>query len=257
MKQILKLIRLKVKDILFPGIDFCLRKRTKLVKKYLKRGPIKTLDAGCGNGAFCFLCYKLGNSVTGIDLKADNIKKCLEYRDYKGASASKMKFMVFDIYNLLQLNETFDQILCFETLEHLIADKYILEVFNKLLNPVGILLLGVPNLNCWFYYGERVSSIEDGAHVRKGYTYPMLRDMLAAVGLEVISKDKYGGIFTRGVTALSRRLQDFFSLLKLPNPMKEAIGVLVFLLTNPFTYLDMLHKTEPMSIFIVAKKPAQ
>lgn len=248
-----KLIRLKIKDLLFPGIDFCLRKRLELVKKYLKAGPIKTLDAGCGNGAFAFLSYKLGNSVIGIDLNADNIRKCLEYRDYKGISEVEVKFMVFDIYNLLALNGSVDQILCFETLEHLKQDKYILELFAKLLSAQGILHLGVPNLKHPSYYGERVSSYEDGAHVRRGYTYAALEEMLTGFGLEVVKKDNYGGVFTAQVTALSRKIQDFFGV-KFPHPITEAVRVLFFLFFNPLTYLDSFLKSEPMSIYLIAKK---
>lgn len=255
MKQILESIRLKIKDLLFPGIDFCLRKRLKLVKKYLKAGPIKTLDVGCGNGAFCFLCYKLGNSVIGIDLNPDNIKRCLEYRDYKGVPASRVKFTVFNIYNLLELNETFEQIICFETLEHLIKDKYTLELFAKLLNPGGLLHLGVPNLNCPYYYGEKISLVENGLHVRKGYTYSTLRETLMGLGLEVVKEDKYGGLFTLSVTSLLRRLQVFCSFVKCSKLIKEITNVLAFLVLVPLTYLDIFSKREPISIYIMAKKP--
>lgn len=248
------MLRLKIKDLLFPGIDYLLRKRLRLVNGRLSSGAIKTLDAGCGNGAFSLLCYKLGNSVIGIDLDPDNIKRCLEYRDYKGISASKVKFSVFNIYELLELNETFEQILCFEALEHLLNDKYALELFAKLLSPGGLLHLGVPNLNCPYYYGEKISLMENGAHVRKGYTYAMLREMLMGFGLVVIKEDKYGGIFTRKVITFSWRLQSFSFFTKLSDPIKESINVLVFSVLNPFTYLDRFLNTEPMSIYIMAKK---
>lgn len=249
--------RLRIKGLLFPGIDFSLRKRLKLAKKYLKPGPIKTLEAGCGNGAFCLLCYKLGNSVLGIDLSADNIKRCLEYRDYKGISDTRLKFLVFNIYNLLESNEGFEQILCFETLEHLLRDKYALEIFAKLLNPGGVLHLGVPNLNSPSYYGEKVSLIENGMHVRKGYASLMLKEMLSSYGLEVVKVDKYGGTFTRRATALSRRLDDFCSFVKVSKPLKEIMGVLAFLFLNPLTYLDNFLNHESMSIYIIAKKCLQ
>ena len=51
-------VRLLIKDLLFPGFDILLRKRIKVAKKYLMPGVIKTLDAGCGNGAFSLECYK-------------------------------------------------------------------------------------------------------------------------------------------------------------------------------------------------------
>lgn len=165
-----------------------------------------------------------------------------------------MKFITFNIYELLELDEAFDQIICFETLEHLLKDKYVLGIFAKLLNHGGVLHLAVPNLNCPSYYGEKVSLMEDGAHVHKGYTYSMLGEMLMSFGLEVVKEDKYGGIFTRKVIILSRRLQNFPFFPKFSNPIKEVINVLVFLVLNPLTYLDRFLKTEPMSIYIVANK---
>lgn len=247
-------MRVIIKDLLFPGIDFCLRKRIKLAKKYLRTGSIKTLDAGCGNGAFCFLCYRLGNLVMGIDSNLDNIKRCIEYRDYKNIPNTKVKFMVLDIYNLLELNDTFDQILCFETLEHLLNDRYVLEVFTKLLKPGGIIHLGVPNIGCPDYYGEKISAFEGGSHVRKGYTYSIIEDMLKEFNLEIVKKDGYGGIFTRKVTGLRRRLEKFLPKKSL---IRESINVLLFLVLNPFTYLDKFSKSESMSIYIVAQKSIQ
>ncbi|MCM8792432.1 MAG: methyltransferase domain-containing protein [Candidatus Omnitrophica bacterium] len=250
----LNLIRLSFKEFLFPGMDFCLRKRLKLAKKYLLRGGYKTLDAGCGNGAFSFLCYKLGNSVLGIDINYLNIKKCLEFRDYRYISPSRLKFLVFDIYDILKLNETFDQIICFETLEHILRDRYILELFAKILNPNGIIHLGVPNLNCPYYYGEKISNTENGGHVRKGYDYFSIQQLIKGLGLDIIKLSGYGGIFTRKVTALSRRIQYNYVFKKSPVFLKHFLIFLWFSITYPLTYLDGLFKEEFMSIYIIFKK---
>lgn len=247
-------MRLKIKDLLFPGIDFLLRKRLRLVKKYLTEGEIKTLDVGCGNGAFCLLCYRLGNLVTGIDIDAGNIKRSLEYRDYKGISSSKVRFAIFNIYNLLELNQTFDQILCFETLEHLLNDQCALGVFAKLLNSGGVIHLGVPNLNCAFNLRTAISPTENGGHVRKGYTYAVLKEMLEGLGLKIVKENKYGGFFTRQVHTLYLRLQNLWIFKNFPKYINEVKNVLVFLCLNPFTYLDSFVEAEPISIYIMAKR---
>jgi|YelNatPaOPRAMG01_1025707.scaffolds.fasta_scaffold07962_2 SAM-dependent methyltransferase len=255
MKRFILLrLRLLIKDLLFPGIDFCLRKRLNLVKRYLKKGPIKTLDAGCGNGAFCFLCYRLGNEILGIDIKSENIKNCIEYRNYKGIPESKVRFAVFDIYNLFNINEKFDQIVCFETLEHLIRDREALDILTGLLKPYGFIHLGVPNFNCPHFYGERISSLEDGSHVRKGYTLQRLEEMMEEFNLKVIYKDYYGGLLTRKFTVVSRKLQDNFIFKNFPQFIKECILIWLFLIFYPFTYLDKFLKAEPMSIYICAQK---
>jgi len=247
-------IRLKIKDLLFSGIDFLLRKRLRVVKKYLMTGKIKTLDAGCGNGALCLLCYRLGNLVTGIDIDAGNIERCLEYRDYKNISSSKVRFAIFNIYNLLELNQTFDQILCFETLEHLLYDKRAIEVFVNLLNPGGVIHLGVPNLNCAFNLRTVISPAENGGHVRKGYTYTTLKEMLVSSGFKIVKEDRYGGFFTRQVYALYLRLQNLWIFKNFPKHVNEVKNVLAFLCLNPLTYLDSFVEAEPMSIYIMAKR---
>lgn len=247
-------LRIRVKDILFPGIDFLLRKRIRLVKKYLICGPVKTLDAGCGNGAFSLLCQSIGNTVLGIDIDSGNIKRALEYRDYKGIPDAKVKFMVYSIYNLLALNQGFDQILCFEALEHLLQDRRAIEIFAKLLNAGGVLHLGVPNLNCPFHSGAAISQIEDGAHVRKGYNRAALKKMLQDHGFKIVKSDNYGGIFTRSVYSLYLGLQNLSIFKGLPKTLNEAKNVLLYLCLNPFTYMDGLFKAKPMSIYIMAKK---
>ena len=246
--------RIRVKDFLFPGIDFLLRKRLRAIKKYLVLGPVQTLDAGCGNGAFSLLCQKLGNTVLGIDMDSGNIKRALEYRDYKGIPDAKVKFMVYNIYNLLELNQSFDQILCFEALEHLLHDRQAIEIFSKLLNPGGVIHIGVPNLNCPFHSQAAISKAEDGSHVRKGYTYSDLKNILEYFGLKTVKIDGYGGFFTRRVYSLFLKLQTLNLFKNLPTFMIEAVNVFVFLCLNPFTYFDILSRAQPMSIYIMAKK---
>ncbi len=250
-------VRLLIKDLLFPGPDILLRKRIKVAKKYLTSGAIKTLEAGCGNGAFSLECYKLGNSVIGIDINTGNINRSLEYRDYKGIPTSKLRFAVFNIYNLLELNQTFDQILCFEALEHLLYDKRAIEIFAKLLNSGGVLHLGVPNLNCPFHINGIISQIEDGGHVHRGYTYSILKQMCASYGLKIIREEAYGWFFTRQIYNITRQLFNISFIFKnFPRPLNVFRDVLIFLCLNPFTYLDnfLKIKTDPMSIYIIAKK---
>jgi len=104
-----KKIFLLTKKILFPGLDIGLRKRMKLAK-YFQVGDILTLDAGCGNGAFGFKAVKKGNRVIGVDFNEEKLKRCEEFRDYLKIDPSRCRFRVHNLYELLSLNEKFDQI---------------------------------------------------------------------------------------------------------------------------------------------------
>jgi hypothetical protein len=50
------------------------------------------------------------------------------------------------------------------------------------------------------------SGVEDGSHVRFGYSQARLREIAREVGLEVESEDFVSGFFSQKVTNLMRRL---------------------------------------------------
>ena len=92
------------------------------LRKYLRSGDCATLDAGCGNGAFSYYACSLGNSVLGINIDLEQVRKCEEFRDFLDLDRERCGFKVHNIYDVLSLGQKFDQIICFETLEHLKAD---------------------------------------------------------------------------------------------------------------------------------------
>ncbi len=52
--------------------------RWKWLKRHLQPGPLRTLDAGSGLGAFTMFAAKIGNESTGISLDAGNNQKARE-----------------------------------------------------------------------------------------------------------------------------------------------------------------------------------
>lgn len=176
----------------FPGTDLGIRKRMKLVRYFLA-GDISTLDAGCGNGAFSLAAYRLGNRVLGINLDADQVRKCTEFASFVGADMSRLSFRVWNIYDVLSLNQRFDQVICFETLEHLLFDQKIVNAFASVLNPGGVLRLCTPNREC-LVNDHDLSLSEDGRHVRIGYTHLELERLARLAGLEPIIRDVSGGL---------------------------------------------------------------
>lgn len=247
-------LRLLIKDLLFPGIDLVIRQRGKVLMKYLLPNR-RTLDAGCGNGYFCFMAYKHGNEVLGISIDEAQINRCIAFRDCKGYPADKVRFKVLNLYDLDKLNETFDQIICLETLEHILYDEKVLKLFYERLNDNGRLYLGVPNANRPWFFGGKVSQFEDGGHVRWGYTYEQLEEMLSKIGFRIIAEDKYGGGMTRRLVSISRRVHTWFEAIGFRDKkFSILLGVSFFLLFYPLTYFDAFLNEEPMSIFVVAQK---
>ena len=173
----MKKLNMLVKHLFFPGWDFGTRARRKLVRYFLS-GNISTLDAGCGNGAFSLAAYRLGNRVVGINMDRDQVRRCQEYGQYVGAAGGRLHFRVFNIYDLRNLNKTFDQDICFETLEHLMRDKEVVQIFSDCLAPGGRLHLCTPNLDCVFNGLKGISKTEDGGHVWVGYTHGELEGLM-------------------------------------------------------------------------------
>lgn len=248
------MLKLQVKRLLFPGFDIATRKRMKLCKHF-RKGDIDTLDIGCGNGAFTFYAYKFGNNVLGIDYNSENIKSCIEYRDYLKLDADHCRFMVFNIYELEKLNKKFDQVICFEVLEHLINDKESLRIIASILKSGGVIHITTPSSNRKQAFGEKISSIENGGHVRLGYIYETLERMLNDVNLKVLIKEQAVSMLSHKIEVFIARISSILS--KVFNRNKvilDFISIISFLIFYPLTYLDIVIPTKSFCIYVKAIK---
>lgn len=244
-----------IKKFLFPGLDISTRKRMKFTK-YFRFGDIETLDVGCGNGAFSFAAYRLGNKVLGIDFNKEKLRRTKEFRDYIGIDDARCEFKVWSVYDLLSLNEKFDQIICFETLEHIKDDLKVIDIFAKILKPGGLLHLCTPYANRKPYYGEIISEKEDGNHIRLGYTFEQFEEMLKNAGFEIVLKDWAVGLISQKLINLMNRI-DLRIMRNATDRQKDLIHLLLFLIFYPFTFLDNLLSREEkdyLNIYVLAKK---
>ncbi len=250
-------LRLLIKSLLFPGIDLNIRQRGRVLQEYLSAdGDHRTLDAGCGNGYFSIMAYERGSLVLGVSSDEEAIRRCIAFRDFREIPTERLRFQVLNLYDLGTLDEMYDQIICMETLEHIWDDEKVLRFFHRGLVEGGKLFLGVPNLNCPDFYGEKVSGVEDGGHVRKGYSYEQLEMMLQKIGFDVVARDEYGRGWSRRAIALHRRIHDWVVTLGFNEASlaAESVNLAAFLLLYPLTHLDFWDKGEPLSIFVVGVK---
>jgi len=100
------------------------------------------LDAGCGDGRFCYELKKLKDyKIVGVDYS----KKAIAFAR---AFNPKIKFFVQDLEKL-SLPYKFDAIILTETLEHIIPKKIplILSNLSKILKDDGKLIITVPSKN--------------------------------------------------------------------------------------------------------------
>ena len=207
--------------------------RWKWLTAHAAHGPLRTLDAGSGLGAFSFHAAHLGNEVVAISFVSKNNRKArkraalLHFRN--------VSFLDGDLRQLDQLAETlglFDQIFCVEVIEHVRDDAKLLRDLAALLKPGGRLLLSTPYKFHHPLVDERISEYEDGGHVRFGYTAEELGSLLAGNGLEVVSTERITGVIPQQIDNLMR-------IVRRLTPHDRTLGWLV---TFPFRILQPLDR---------------
>lgn len=181
--------------------------RWRFARRHLAPGPLRTLDAGCGSGAFTMYAAKIGNEAVGVSFDERNNALAQCRADILGIK--NIRFIQGDLRFLERFEEglgVFDQILCFENIEHIKNDKKLLRDLTRLLRPHGRILLTAPFKHYIPLLGDRISEEEDGGHVRWGYTHEEMRRMFEDCGLTVTSEEFISGFISQKLTNLMRRL---------------------------------------------------
>lgn len=177
------------------------------LKRQLLPGRLRTLDAGCGSGSFTMFAARIGNDSTGISFDERNFQ--LANTRAKLFKIKNVKFILGDLRELSSYSNAlgmFDQIICFETIEHILNDKKLITDLAGTLKLGGRLLLTTPYKYYKPLYMDGISACEDGGHVRWGYTADELKDLFEASGLEIVVEDYVSGFFSQKITSLMRRL---------------------------------------------------
>lgn len=102
----------------------------------------EVLDISCGTGYGSMILLQKGHarSVQGRDIFPEAIAYAQEHY-----SAEGLTFEVGDIMSLGDIRESFDLIVCFETIEHVADPRAALEQLAQSLRPGGILIISTPN----------------------------------------------------------------------------------------------------------------
>jgi 2-polyprenyl-3-methyl-5-hydroxy-6-metoxy-1,4-benzoquinol methylase len=142
------------------------------------RNGEKIIDVGCGTGALSIGAALRGYAVLGLSWDERNQRVARERAEI--CNTHSAEFEVLDVRHLgmrADLLAKFDIAICLENIEHVIDDRKLIQDIAACLRPGGRLLLTTPYLlhrpitaadkGPW-------STIEDGGHVRKGYTKTML-----------------------------------------------------------------------------------
>jgi SAM-dependent methyltransferase len=241
--------KVRLKWTLFPGLDLYTRGRFRFLPTFFRRGSIKTLDAGCGNGALAYAAYRRGNEVLGVTIDPNQVQKANALFSMLGVSQKRLRFEVLNLYDLDKLETKFDQIICTETLEHIRDDKKIVTTFYDLLSEGGVLHLCCPNADHPAHRLGRVDNPEDGGHVRDGYTLESYYKLLEPAGFKI---QRSFGIGSRALDFLDRPIR------ALRVSAGDMAALPLFFIAYPaMLLLDRLNPPCPLSLYVQAVKESK
>lgn len=233
------------RSFIYPGLDIHLRNRASLCR-YWKAGKRDVLDAGSGNGYFSWLAYRSGANVVALNYESSQVAKAREFfLEYHQLNPERLRFEQYNLYDLSKETRTFDEIICYEVLEHLRRDEEVLAQFYRVLRPGGILHLCCPHRLHPRHQAEVLDLDETGGHVRPGYTEDDYRKMLEPLGFTI---DQVAGIGPRSVYVADEILR------KIRTRMGDLFALPLFPLAMVAVQFARHDPPEPFSLYVRAVK---
>ena len=232
--------------------DVSVADRGKWLKRHLRPGPLRTLDAGCGSGAFTMYAAKLGNEAVGIAYGAPALIKAERRARLLGLDRA-VRFLDADLRRLDEFGAdlgSFNQIVLFECIEHIRDDAKLVRDLVARLRPGGTFLLTAPYKHHRPLWGETVSEVEDGGHVRFGYTHEEVTALMNAAGLEVVVTEFVSGLISQKLASIRFALERLDYRLAWAATMPLRI---LYPLDEPLTRMTGY---PYLSVGVVGRKPA-
>ena len=206
------------------------------------------LDAGSGNGYFSWLAYQSGANVVALNFEPGQVDKAHSYLiDHRKADPSRLRFEQRNLYGLTSETRTFDEIICYETLEHVRRDVEVVKQFYRILRPGGVLHLCCPNRMHPRHQAEVLDHTETGGHVRGGYTWEDYQRLLEPIGFKL---QQFVGIGSKPVYFVDEIIRK----------VRGSVGNVAALPLLPFGLLALklapLNPPLPYSVYVKAVKPS-
>lgn len=236
-----------LRSLVYPGPDLNTRNRASLCI-FWKKGPRDVLDAGSGNGYFSWLAYRSGARVVAMNFEKGQVEKAREYLiGYKHADPNRLSFEVRNLNDLAYEVRTFDEVICYETIEHVRRHEELLTQFFRLLRPGGLLHLCAPNRDHPLHKAAALDPTESGGHVRAGYTLEEFNTLLTRVGYSI---KHVTGIGPPALIRADRTLRfiggHFGYWVTLP----------ILPMFLPLVWLAPLNPRVPYSLYVCGEKPS-
>jgi len=102
---------------------------------------LEVLDVACGEGYGSALLATRARSVIGADIAPSAV----DHARTRYAEVANLGFRQADCAALPFADATFDAVVSFETIEHILAQELFLDEIRRVLRPDGLLILSCPN----------------------------------------------------------------------------------------------------------------
>ncbi len=99
------------------------------------------LEIGCGDGGNLLPFSEMGCRVVGVDMAACRIKEAKVFFETAHAEGT---FIAQDIFQVEELERSFDIIICHDVFEHIDNKEQFLSNLSKYLKPQGIVFMSFP-----------------------------------------------------------------------------------------------------------------
>lgn len=204
------------------------------------------LDIGCGNGYLLKYLSENDFSGTAIDISNKAIIAARKYLPKK----SKIKLKLADFYKI-KSNKKYDQVFCFEVLEHVPDEKKFVQQMSNVLKINGRLILSVPaHMRDW----NKTDDLK--GHLRR-FEKKELKKLLKDNGFQIVHFWSYGFPLLRILRMINKKgsfikqheqkkssnLTKESSIVQEYNP-KFKFLVNPTILTPAFIFMDLFLKTD-------------
>lgn len=199
--------------------------RWRAIRRFVDFDRKMMLEVGCGIGLMTFEIAQRArlSIIVGLDCCRQSVVQAQRL----SALFHNCRFYVADVTSIPARDGIFDEVLCFDVLEHVPDDHRAMREISRVLKRDGILVISCPTPRFPKVFGHEFASAI--GHVRDGYTLNQIESMCQQVGLQVMEHKHYTlSIGSRVCSLFYKNLHNHAMLQTILSPFLYTISLMDF-----------------------------